>query len=179
MYCTRCQNELPDGVETCPVCGMMTRRGLHNQNKPLKTCIRAVDGLSLFMTIIHAIVWATGSHYLDRAIENMLGERWLRYELHPALIWVDILFAILFVSIPVFSAMMRYSLMRERRVGLIYLSVTLAVALFSGVLYPILTQAATGIPSSLLGFCIIQAVVYGVLVAVPAVMLYRSDKLKY
>lgn len=131
----------------------------------------------MLTTLIHALMWGTGSHYLNRAVDNMFRERWLRYELHPVLIAVDILFAFLFIFIPVFSAMMRYNLMRERRSGLVFLTVTLALSFLSGILYPVLTQAATGIPSSLIGFCVAQAVLYGALSAVSAIMIYRSDKL--
>lgn len=176
MYCQRCQNDLPDGAEACPVCGAVTRRGAMKHNRPQKRCVFTLDMLSMLTALIHALIWGTGSHYLGRAVDNMFWERQLRYELHPALIAVDIVFAVLFIAIPVFSAIMRYNLMRMRRIGRVYLTVTLVLSLLWGILYPLMTYAATGIPSPIMGFCIGQAVVYAALAATPATVVFTSDK---
>ena len=56
---------------------------------------------------------------------------------------------------------------------------SLLLTLAWGILYPLLTQAATGIISPYMTFCIIQAVVYAVLVSVPAVVIFRSDQFIY
>jgi hypothetical protein len=145
------------------------------RNRPQKRCVFALDILSMVMALVHALILVSGSHYLNRAAADMFWERQLRYELHPALMAVDIVFAILLIAIPAFSAIMRYNLMRMRGIGRVYLIVTLALALLWGILYPLMTYAVTGIPSPLMGFCIGQAVVYAALAATPAVVIFTSD----
>ena len=179
MYCQKCGYDLPDNTDVCPVCGTLTRRAVLVRHKPMKLCIRWVDILSMLMTAVFALFWGTGSHYIQKHTTDIFTERGLRYDLHPGLLTVDILFAVLLVSVVVFSVMTRYSLMRERRIGLILLPITLLLTLAWGILYPLLTQAATGIISPYMTFCIIQAVVYAVLVLAPAVVIFRSDQFIY
>ena len=179
MYCRRCQYDLPDGTEVCPVCSTPTPRGARKRNATLKWFIRFLDILTMLSGLIHALMWGSGSHFVHETTYGFLVDRQLQYDIHPGLLAVDILFAVLFLAIPIFSAMMRFQLMRERRIGRVFLVITLAVTLLWGLLYPLLICAVTGVLSSLMWVALVQSIVYAVLAAVPSVILLKSDKFIY
>ena len=177
MYCRKCQYDLPDTTEVCPVCGTPTRRHARKQNLSLKWLVYILDMITMLSGLLHALLWATASHYVTETTHGLWLDREYQYQLHPALVPVDIIFAILFFSIPVFSVLMRYQLMRMRSLGRIFLIITLAVTILWGILYPLLVSAVTGMISPLMGLVLVQAAVYVGLTTVPTVILMKSDKI--
>ena len=180
MYCRRCNRDIPDGVDVCPVCGNATRAATRKWfRSPLQKCIRIVDALSFFTCVIHAFILATASHYVRETKYGILYDRLLQYELHPALRWVDILFTLLLVAAFICAVIMRYHLTHGRRAGLVFLGITVGLALLWGIQYPLMVKLATGIPSRIMVFSLIQAGIYAAAVAFPTVYLFRSEDVIY
>lgn len=180
MYCRKCGRDIPDNLDTCPVCGVPTRQGLKKlRNTPTKIMIRFLDILSMIMTLIHAFLWATASHFVRGTANGLLYERQVQYWIYPTLKWIDGIFALLLIAIPAFSVLMRYNLMRERQVGRIFLGITVGLSLLWGIQYPLVIHYVTGIASPVMGFCWIQALVYAALAAYPTIHLLRSEDILY
>lgn len=177
MFCRRCQYDLPDGTEVCPVCGTMTRRKARRRNAPLKFLIRYLDILTMLSLLLHAFVWATGAHFVIDGSIGLIDARKYLYLAHKGLSAVDLAFAALIVANIVFSVVMRYKLMREYRIGKLFLIVSLTLCLLWGILYPLAICAMTGALSTMMGLAYVQAAVYAVLAIVPAVILLKSDQL--
>jgi hypothetical protein len=138
--------------------------------------IRALDILSMIMTLIHAFLWATASHFVRGTANGLIYERQVQYWIYPALKWIDVIFVLLLIAIPVFSVLMRYNLMRDRRIGLLFLGITVGLSFLWGIQYPLVIQYNTGISSPIMIFCWLQAAVYAALAAYPAIHLFRSDE---
>ena len=180
MYCKKCGRDLPDKTEICPVCGTPTRRGLKKKlNSPTKILIRVLDMLSTLTSLVHALLWITASHYVRGTANGLFYERQVQYWIYPALKWVDILFVLLFFAIPVFSVLMRYNLMRDRRIGRLFLCISVGLSLLWGILYPLVIRSCTGIASPVMTFCWIQAAVYAALAAYPTIHLLRTKEIAY
>lgn len=180
MYCRKCGRDLPDHLDACPVCGTLTRRAVRKKRgSPTKRCIIAVDLLTFVTGLIHAFLLATASHYVRATQNGLLYDRLVQYSLHPALRWVDSVFTILLIAMFICAVIMRYRLMREQRLGLVFLGITVGLALLWGVQYPIMVQLVTGIPSRIMGFVWIQTGVFAAAVAYPTVHLFRSDDMIY
>ena len=180
MYCRKCQRDLPDELDACPVCGTPTRSAVRKKRASFaKKCILAMDLLSFLTGVIHAFLLATASHYVRQSANGLLYERLLQYELHPALRLVDTVFTVLLIGMFVCAVAMRYHLMRERRLGLVFLGITVGIALLWGIQYPLTVRLVTGIPSRIMGFSLIQTGVFAALAAFPTVYLFRSDEIIY
>ena len=95
MFCRRCQYDLPDGTEVCPVCGTMTRRKARRRNAPLKFLIRYLDILTMLSLLLHAFVWATGAHFVIDGSIGLIDARKYLYLAHKGLSAVDLAFAAL------------------------------------------------------------------------------------
>ena len=179
MYCRKCQYDLPDTTEVCPVCGTPTRRHARKQNLSLKRLVIFLDAITMASGLVHILLWATASHYVTDASRGLLLARQYQYQLYPDLATVDLIFAVLFLAIPIFSALMRYQLMRMRCKGRIFLVITLAATILWGILYPLLINAVTGMRSPLVWLVLIQSTVYAGLAIVPTIILLKSDKIIY
>ena len=176
MYCIKCQYDIPDGVGVCPVCNTPTRRTIRKHNASLKFFIRFLDILTMIAGLLHVFILVTASHYVKATTSGLFLDREYLYFAHPSLVYVDLLFAVLYLAIPTFSAIMRYKLMRERRIGKLFLVIALSVTLLWGILYPLAISAVTGTVPYMMRFALIQAGIYAVLAAVPAAILLKSDK---
>lgn len=180
MYCRKCGRDLPDDVDVCPVCGTLTRKAVRKKRgSPIKRCIIAVDFLTFLTGVIHAFLLATASHYVRSSQNGLLYDRLVQYSLHPMLRLVDSVFTLLLIAMFICAVIMRYQLMREKKLGLVFLGITVGLALLWGIQYPLLVQLATGIPSRIMGFVWIQTGVFAAAVAYPAVRLFRSDDFIY
>lgn len=176
MYCRKCQYEIPDNVDICPVCGLPTRRAVRKHNAPLKFLIRFLDIITMLSGLLHMLVLVTASHYIKSSEAGLLLHREYLLYFYPSLLYVDLIFAALYLAIPTLSVMMRYKLMRERRVGKLFLVLALSVTLLWGIAYPLVISAITGVAPYMMRFTLIQAGVYAALAAVPAAILLKSDK---
>ena len=179
MNCWKCDYELPDSTDVCPVCGSPTRSHVRKVTKTVKRLVFSMDVLTMLCGVIHIFIWATASHYIRGTVHGLLWDRQLQYEMNPKLLAVDVIFAILFLAIPALSAIMRYQLFRFRKSGKIFLAISFSLTLLWGILYPLSVQAVNGVSSPLWTVVIIQSVAYAALGIMPAVLLLRSDEFIY
>ena len=177
MYCSRCQNEIPDGTTECPVCGSITRRGFRKRHAALKFFIRFLDTLTMLAGVLHVFMLGTASHFVNQTTYGLYIEREIEYFLYPGLKAVDVIFAVLLIAIPVFSVMMRYKLMREQRIGRLFLAIALAVTTLWGIAYPMAIYAVTGIISTMLWFSVCQTIIYVLLAAGPTIVIMKSSRI--
>lgn len=179
MICKRCKNTIPDGSFYCPICGKSYARWHNFRIRLIQSLIIASPFVCMAMIAINAYSLITGAHYIIDMRYGLWLARLSMYNYFPSLYGMDMILLALLLVIFVMAIISIFCIQQGREIAPTFMLITNISAFLWSLSYLFVSLYITDIISPMLGFTVMQMLIFAIWTVVSSICLYKFDYFIY